>query len=766
MVIKVDDIVEPNFGRKKAALAFARAFHEDGPAIYLLISDKKGVKKSVREFYGRLRDIGPKLDSGNKEGYGVFMATSTHNGKVRGSEYVTKVNALFIDKDDGCWNSSDLQGLISKFPVEPYMVVETSPGKFHVYWFVLDIPLDDYPVLQKQLAKKFSSDSCVHDLTRVMRVPGFVHHKGVPYVSKIIYYSDDQTPMSLNDFRKLMFEEGCGDDIIEDDRNHAPDCSDSNSWLVDRLADIPADERPDWAAVGMAIKNELGDDGLKYFISWSKKSPKFNHDEAIRQWKSFKVDGSRGFGTIHWLAKQYGAESAGGYAQKQFPNTPIELADFFVNSISENCKYSEQEKSWYSVKYGQWVCSDKAAERHAVTFLKELLRKVTKGGTTEQRALLNRYQSHAAVREILGLAASNPDLHIDHNAFDTNPLVIGVKIADEYGALTQGVIDLESFEVRAALPEDRISRSLGATYDKNANAPRWEQFISQVTGGDADLATALQNVFGYLMFGHTKAQILFILIGSGANGKGVFVGAMNKLMGNYAVSISHALLKPGAMNPNSPSPALVALKGCRVWTCSEFPKGVPFDEPLVKRLSGSDPISCRGLYGDQQVFTPVGKLVMASNDMPRITYNDKAMWRRIYPIPFNEEFYGKSRDPDLEEKLTAELPGILNWAIKGAAMYAKDGKVYWSDASKKMLRRLQADVDSVGTWIKEYCKENDQEEVQSSVAYESYSQYMKADKSRQVSIKDFKQNLIGRGFFQKKTNKGNFYIGFNIKPMA
>lgn len=70
--------------------------------------------------------------------------------------------------------------------------------------------------------------------------------------------------------------------------------------------------------------------------------------------------------------------------------------------------------------------------------------------------------------------------------------------------------------------------------------------------------------------------------------------------------------------------------------------------------------------------------------MPRVRHDDKGMWRRIVPIPFNAVFTDKNRDNDLEDKLQAELPGILNWALQGARLYAKRGTLGRPLASKKI----------------------------------------------------------------------------------
>ena len=80
----------------------------------------------------------------------------------------------------------------------------------------------------------------------------------------------------------------------------------------------------------------------------------------------------------------------------------------------------------------------------------------------------------------------------------------------------------------------------------------------------------------------------------------------------------------------------------RFWLCSEVPKGMVLDDALVKQITGGDIVSSRQLYGNQIEFMPVGKLWFLVNDMPRVRYDDKGMWRRIVPIPFNANFTGNN----------------------------------------------------------------------------------------------------------------------------
>ena len=70
------------------------------------------------------------------------------------------------------------------------LMVETSPGKFHCYWFTHGMDLERFTPLQKELAAVLGGDPTIHDLPRIMRVPGFVHRKGAPFLSRIHYVAE------------------------------------------------------------------------------------------------------------------------------------------------------------------------------------------------------------------------------------------------------------------------------------------------------------------------------------------------------------------------------------------------------------------------------------------------------------------------------------------------------------------------------------------------------------------------------------------------
>lgn len=157
------------------ALQWCFQTFDDGP-------EKHGHLASIKR--GTLQELAPALQALNAQGAGVFVTVNeVAPGKLRKAENITRVRAVFADFDDASRdNLVALQGMA----LEPSILVESSPGKFHAYWLVDDLALKDFTPLQQAIAEKLGTDNAVKDLPRVMRVPGFIHKKGAPELVKLL----------------------------------------------------------------------------------------------------------------------------------------------------------------------------------------------------------------------------------------------------------------------------------------------------------------------------------------------------------------------------------------------------------------------------------------------------------------------------------------------------------------------------------------------------------------------------------------------------
>src|SRR5262245_57272955 len=124
-----------------------------------------------RRLRGRLPEVADRLERLNQRGAGIYVTVNKIRPGRRTAANVTAIRALFIDLDgaplDPVW----------QWKLPPHIVVESSPGKFHVYWRADGVPLEEFGTLQRKLASVFDSDPSVCDLPRILRLPGAWHQK-------------------------------------------------------------------------------------------------------------------------------------------------------------------------------------------------------------------------------------------------------------------------------------------------------------------------------------------------------------------------------------------------------------------------------------------------------------------------------------------------------------------------------------------------------------------------------------------------------------
>lgn len=139
---------------------------------------KRSRKELVRTLYGTLEQHGNSLRRLNERGAGVFVVV---NEGGNSDSQITRIRALFIDFDQPDENRR------FDFALDPSLVVESSPGKHHVYWLVDNFPVKFFRKVQGRLIDGFGTDPQVKNESRVMRLPGFFHRKGEPYHTRIMH---------------------------------------------------------------------------------------------------------------------------------------------------------------------------------------------------------------------------------------------------------------------------------------------------------------------------------------------------------------------------------------------------------------------------------------------------------------------------------------------------------------------------------------------------------------------------------------------------
>ena len=127
----------------------------------------------MQESFGLFNDQVKGLMELNKAGAGIHVLVNVTDGNGKANDNVLAPRACFADFDDG-------EPDIASFPVTPSMVVRSAHGP-HVYWLLnRGEDLGRWAHLQLLLAEALEADLKTRKLTRLQRLPGFLHRKGDP----------------------------------------------------------------------------------------------------------------------------------------------------------------------------------------------------------------------------------------------------------------------------------------------------------------------------------------------------------------------------------------------------------------------------------------------------------------------------------------------------------------------------------------------------------------------------------------------------------
>jgi putative DNA primase/helicase len=156
---------------------------------------------------------------------------------------------------------------------------------------------------------------------------------------------------------------------------------------------------------------------------------------------------------------------------------------------------------------------------------------------------------------------------------------------------------------------------------------------------------------------------------------------------------------------------------------------------------------------------------MATNHKPKIRGADNGIWRRIKMIPFTVTIPPEQRDKKLTEKLIAENSGILNWLIKGYAMWAKEGLTDEPAAITEANQEYRFDMDSVGTFVME-CFSIDASmkwKLNNTILYNTYLKWCSKNNERAVSQKSLTIRMQEKGFKRCVSNSQRFWLGLVLR---
>ena len=330
--------------------------------------------------------------------------------------------------------------------------------------------------------------------------------------------------------------------------------------------------------------------------------------------------------------------------------------------------------------------------------------------------------------------------------------------------VANGVVDLKTGQLLCHERKHLLTHITDIAYDQSATAPTWLRFLEDVFQSDAELIAFVQKAVGYSLTGDVREQVLFICHGVGSNGKSVFLNILRKLLGSLALQAAPDLLMADKTRRHPTEQA--DLFGKRAVVCQETEENRRFNEVLVKQLTGGEYVRARRMHEDFWEFAPTWKLWISTNHRPEIRATNHAMWRRIRLIPFNVKFHDPGeglpvKDLTMEKKLTAELPGILTWAVVGCQKWLKEG-LKMPTAVKAATEQYKQDMDVLAAFLAECCVEDRNAKAKASDLFNHWQQWCEKSGEYPSNQRKFGQRLAERGFQKVRIGTGYRYEGIGL----
>jgi putative DNA primase/helicase len=271
---------------------------------------------------------------------------------------------------------------------------------------------------------------------------------------------------------------------------------------------------------------------------------------------------------------------------------------------------------------------------------------------------------------------------------------------------------------------------------------------------------------GYTLTGVTTEQTIWLLWGTGANGKSTFLTIVAYILGSYGHIIPFTTIE---LPQRSAIPDdLAALRGKRFVSASEAIEGARLNEARLKVLSGGDPVPARHLYGRWFSYIPALKMFLSCNHLPRVEDDSHGFWRRVRLVPFLRQFTGEARDPELLNKLRAEASGILNWMVQGCLRWQAEGGLPVPAAVRAATGTFRAESDALTDFLLERCEVDAAATCGATELFSAYSAWAQSRglaTSERLSPTKFGTRMSIR-FDKEHTRTGRIYRGIRLRTRA
>jgi putative DNA primase/helicase len=331
-------------------------------------------------------------------------------------------------------------------------------------------------------------------------------------------------------------------------------------------------------------------------------------------------------------------------------------------------------------------------------------------------------------------------------ALSTLPMGEGLNSRPEYLCLPNGMLNLDTLEILDHHPSYRATYMIPWEFDpKEPQDCRAFKAYLESTGNPKAVWNEVQEFAGYCLWPDCRYEKALFLVGVKGAGKSTLLEVLEWLVGeaNFSAVDLEDLDKPHER----------AALHEKMLNIADEADSKFFSTKYFNTITSGKSLQAAFKYGHSFTFRPRCKLACSANDFPRAGGHTDAFLDRLLVVRFHRSFRGTAQqDPELADKLKAELPGIFAWAIVGLNRLRERGRFPTSQASQEAIREYRLDINNVLEFAREMVTSDPEEdgmpaEVRKDELYLAYSGWCKDSGYKPMGAALFFKRLKEAGLF-------------------
>lgn len=306
------------------------------------------------------------------------------------------------------------------------------------------------------------------------------------------------------------------------------------------------------------------------------------------------------------------------------------------------------------------------------------------------------------------------------------------------------------------------STYLDIIYDENAYDEDTDKFLQFITNNEDsteknDLRIVLEEMIAHCLMTRNFPHKIFLLIGTGANGKSTLMNVLFNLFGDLATNVPIKKLERDDY--------VARLTNKLVNISDDVDFSYIKSSQNIKTLASGDVVPARELYSKAYYFRNKATMIFSMNELVIFSDHTFGMERRLCIIPFENKV--KKADPSILDRLTTESAKsyLLRLGLEGMKRIKENkGQISYSKKVDAIVKNYMAENDSVFSFL-----ENGNFDVENqpfSTVYEQYNAYCERADFTPYKKNNFSRKLKTRGYIAKVKNVEGISTRIIVKELS